>query len=460
MCNKIILISAFFDIGRENFKNSSRSVETYLNSFKNYYMYNYDMIVFIDDKYSNEFINLDPNKIIIPINREWLIKNLKSWQQLDQVINIMNSDSYKELVQNRITNGNPENIYPEYNVINHSKIDFIKYAIDNNLVNSNNFICWSDFGYFNSILHNNPSEFPQFELDLEKFNKNKLNFFLRNQINEEDSDIIYTLLNAPEIFTGCFWGGSIENLEILYHLYHECLDELYNMNVSDDDQHIYLRCYLKNPEIFNLTINSEKWFQVLLDFQLNFSDRLQFINFYSNQFINGKFAEIGVCYGVLSENILDNNNSCNLYCVDPYINYIDYEDSCNEIVGDELFNSVNTKLKNKFGERVNFIRSFSVEASLTIDNDFDLIYIDGNHKYLYVLDDLRAWYPKLKKGGILLLDDVVDELNMDRDENGDVFIKWNQWSSGKYGVLLALKKFTEELNIKFYRWKNQAFIRK
>jgi hypothetical protein len=33
------------------------------------------------------------------------------------------------------------------------------------------------------------------------------------------------------------------------------------------------------------------------------------------------------------------------------------------------------------------------------------VYIDGDHSYEAVRDDLRAWYPKLKHGGVLCGDD-------------------------------------------------------
>ena len=62
-------------------------------------------------------------------------------------------------------------------LINHSKIDFIKFAIDNGYIKNTTLICWSDFGYYNSILHNNPEEFPQAHLDITRLNLDKINFF-------------------------------------------------------------------------------------------------------------------------------------------------------------------------------------------------------------------------------------------------------------------------------------------
>ena len=44
------------------------------------------------------------------------------------------------------------------------------------------------------------------------------------------------------------------------------------------------------------------------------------------------------------------------------------------------------------------------------DNNIDLIFIDGNHSYKYVLEDLENYYPKLVKNGILCGDDFFMRL--------------------------------------------------
>jgi hypothetical protein len=270
--NSSVIITAFFDINRGEWLHSKRSSETYLNSFKQMLISNIykKMIIFIEFENYNKIINyLDDNKIIIQINKEWLITNCESWKKIIFQTEIMNSVEYKTKVQKRINSGNIENIYSEYNTINHSKIDFIKYSIDNNLINENELICWCDFGYYNSILHNNPDEFPQTGLDLNKFNLDKLNFCLRNKITKNDYDMNYTLINAPEVFTGSFFAGSTKIMLLFYELYHICLDELYLNNISDDDQHVYLRCYLKNNDIFELFLSENKWPQALTYFQKN-----------------------------------------------------------------------------------------------------------------------------------------------------------------------------------------------
>ena len=40
-------------------------------------------------------------------------------------------------------------------------------------------------------------------------------------------------------------------------------------------------------------------------------------------------------------------------------------------------------------------------AEIIADGCFDLIFIDGDHSYASTRDDIRNWYPKVKRGGIL-----------------------------------------------------------
>ena len=81
------------------------------------------------DTNTNKNIIEDKTTILIPINNEWLKKNSMSWKKNDISRDIMSSDKYIKNVSERIAGRtNPENIYSEYNTINHSKIDFINFS--------------------------------------------------------------------------------------------------------------------------------------------------------------------------------------------------------------------------------------------------------------------------------------------------------------------------------------------
>jgi hypothetical protein len=51
---------------------------------------------------------------------------------------------------------------------------------------------------------------------------------------------------------------------------------------------------------------------------------------------------------------------------------------------------------------VEIIVNLSVEAAKQFEDDyFDFVYIDATHSYEEVTKDLNAWYPKVRKGGML-----------------------------------------------------------
>jgi hypothetical protein len=159
----------------------------------------------------------------------------------------------------------PENIYPEYNVINHSKIDFIVHAIKNKYIDTY-YTAWSDFGYF-STYHKDGSPLPINTIDTAKLDMNKITICLRRQIMEQDKDMMFTLLYAYELFIGAFYAGPTHIMEYFQNLYHDCVDEMYGRSVSDDDQHVYIRCHMKNPHVFNLSIHGGDWPKALTVFQ-------------------------------------------------------------------------------------------------------------------------------------------------------------------------------------------------
>lgn len=64
-------------------------------------------------------------------------------------------------------------------------------------------------------------------------------------------------------------------------------------------------------------------------------------------------------------------------------------------------------------DRVRILQLFSNEAAQIFLNDsLDFVYIDGNHHYEAVLQDLKLWYPKVKQGGVIAGHDYGDYPHM------------------------------------------------
>ena len=58
---------------------------------------------------------------------------------------------------------------------------------------------------------------------------------------------------------------------------------------------------------------------------------------------------------------------------------------------------------------IEFINRNSKNVSQMFENEFfDLVFIDADHRYEKILEDIRLWRPKVKKGGMLAGHDYCD----------------------------------------------------
>jgi hypothetical protein len=249
----------FLDIGRADWKNVfTRTFDQYLKDFEpfiplfNKKTCNDDLLfVFVDKKWENklkEKINsytVDGNKfniIILAIDDDFM-NLLPMWKTLSKERQIMNSIDFKNTVGWRHVY--PEHIFPEYTLINHCKIDIICSLIKSKKI-KHKYYCWVDFGFF-KLEKNIPTRL----LDINKFNLETINYTLLNHIDDRDKDILYTLHHAPEKVGGFFFFGRDDKLKEYQKLYHEILNYFQNtLNIADDDQHLVLQCYFKNPSVF------------------------------------------------------------------------------------------------------------------------------------------------------------------------------------------------------------------
>jgi hypothetical protein len=187
--------------------------------------------------------------------------------------------------------------------------------------------------------------------------------------------------------------------------------------------------------------------------------------------LKGVFVEIGTWDGGFSFELLKNTECEKLYCVDPYKHFEDssYPDGMNSLTQEQFDNKYNSVIQkfSQFGSRVEFIRSLSKEASARFDYEsIDFVYIDGNHEYKYVLDDIITWFPKVKYGGYLCGDDVYSKNMDEHDADGNITVVWNRDSNGnpmgwgKYGTFAALLKAQKLFKFTFTIDQTQFIIHK
>jgi predicted O-methyltransferase YrrM len=123
---------------------------------------------------------------------------------------------------------------------------------------------------------------------------------------------------------------------------------------------------------------------------------------------NLHFLEIGSFQGRstvwLLENILTNNTST-ITCIDTFEGSIEHAiDFKNDIKN--LFDIFSHNIS-KFKNKVNIIKNKSQVALKQINEQYDFIYIDGDHKASSVIEDAILSFNLLKKGGIIIFDDYL-----------------------------------------------------
>ena len=125
----------------------------------------------------------------------------------------------------------------------------------------------------------------------------------------------------------------------------------------------------------------------------------------------GVGIELGVGEGNTTVSLLKITQPSRLYLVDYWTSqeWSTYPDSYNidQCGQDSRFRKVLQKFKSEIASgAVEVRKTMTVDASKAFEDEhFDWIYLDANHSYPAVLTDLQAFYPKLKRGGLLFAHD-------------------------------------------------------
>jgi hypothetical protein len=180
-------------------------------------------------------------------------------------------------------------------------------------------------------------------------------------------------------------------------------------------------------------------------------DRTEHFKTIFQQFPNGKGVEVGVFKGHFSKNIIDNWNGT-LYMVDVWrpLDTESYNDISNQTTPDTAYIDAMNSI-NGHEDRAIMIRAKSeIAADIFPDNSLDFVYIDANHAYQYVVQDIQLWYPKVKPGGYICGHDYID-IQWDQDpnfaENGIDKHIYTSVYNGVFGVNPAVDQFCTKNNL-------------
>lgn len=125
-------------------------------------------------------------------------------------------------------------------------------------------------------------------------------------------------------------------------------------------------------------------------------------------------AEIGTWRGGNAVEMLTDLDIKKLYLIDPYAIYDGWGF---EVIGngnhdlskekgkvwEDLVTSkrIAKEVLESFEDRIIWIERKSSVAAEIIEEPLDFVYIDGNHDYKFVSEDIEIWTPKVKKGGLV-----------------------------------------------------------
>ncbi len=154
--------------------------------------------------------------------------------------------------------------------------------------------------------------------------------------------------------------------------------------------------------------------------------------------LHGCGVEIGVKQGEYSEFLLSCWRGRHLISVDPWLEeeadkYVDIANV--EQSQHERYLAETRQRLGRFGARSSIWRMTSLEANERIPrHSLDFVYIDARHDYASVLEDLEAWYDKVRPGGIIAGHDYLDGM----------------LPAGEFGVKRAVDEFFGERGLIVY----------
>ena len=249
--NEITLVTAFFDIGRKNYKRYPRSNEDYLEYFSVWARMNNKVIV---------YTNSDMAKKVIEVRRKYGLESKTI------VIEVNNETEIEKELYDKMYLISQNNEFLNFRFIhdalsNNAKYDYVmllKYWCLKDVVQkgyASGMVAWIDFGFnHGDKCYVNPEEFNfTWKTNL---NNQKIHLFSLHELDDTpifkhvmklDDSLMGAPIILPDFLCDKFW-----NLVKL------SMESLIRVGFIDDDQLLILMAYRENKELFEIHISD--WF--------------------------------------------------------------------------------------------------------------------------------------------------------------------------------------------------------
>ena len=163
-----------------------------------------------------------------------------------------------------------------------------------------------------------------------------------------------------------------------------------------------------------------------------------------------KGCEVGVEKGKNAQDMFEYIPNLKLYAVDPYKQHHKYGNEATtylRIWNDRYLRMVKRQAQKRLQDKnAVIIEKFSEDAARDIpDDSLDFVYIDGDHSYDFVMQDIILWSRKVRKGGII--------------SGHDYFYDKNK-PGRQAKVTQAVNDYTRVHGIEFYITSEDKYVKK
>uniref|UniRef100_A0A915PY14 Uncharacterized protein n=1 Tax=Setaria digitata TaxID=48799 RepID=A0A915PY14_9BILA len=239
------LVTALLDIGRGDWWEYRRPLESYYGFLENLLKLKVNLVIFVDQKsvqhvhIRRKLYRLEHITKVIPITLAEL--PLYRWlNAASEIITAEQSGKHWEPEWDRTMITHPEAKSAEYDILVNSKPYFLYNASIINPFSSEHFV-WLDAGY----AHGNQSVFPP-----------SFHWSPTLITPSYDSIFRYTLVDLYRknwaVVSGGFLGGDIHSLKLFHRLYHHVVVDMIHQRYIDDDQTTLVLLIQQHPSLFNV----------------------------------------------------------------------------------------------------------------------------------------------------------------------------------------------------------------
>jgi protein YibB len=239
------IVTALYDLNRENWDGFKRPFSQYKEWMKSMLSFDAPMVIYVDPS-DVEFIKQHradkENKTrVIPIAFKDLYVNTKWGEQIREVM------KSEEFLKDQTVPSHPQIAFPEYNILMHEKIQFVKRAVENNPFDTEHFM-WLDAGVYHM---NNRMDIIGKKFPLNHIN-DKINFICVEEPTASDLELENFYKGHNVKIIGTSWLGHRDAILEFEKEYSSLIEESLENKMMDQDQSFLTVCSLRRPEICNV----------------------------------------------------------------------------------------------------------------------------------------------------------------------------------------------------------------